>query len=132
MALEPAREQAAWETVRTRKIYPLPLPDGSYQPMILKGRESTALSTGTFADPVQAVEKGVEMVEQGELKAREARHGRIANALARGVYVPWPRETANGLEWVILRASDRSVVSGPYDGHFKCAIEIARLLNEAV
>lgn len=131
--IDPGRQAAALDVARAYGIYPKRLSDGSWQAIQASpGRSGEALETLTYDDPVTALEGALAALQSADTKDRTSRLSRLYDALARGVYAPWPKARQDGsLDFQVVRASDRVVMS-THGGLLSALQEIAALVNEPV
>ena len=108
-SLDPAREAAALETQRRRKIHPQWAPDGWR--CYAAGRPGQAIDPVPYADPVEALEAGEAALAAAEARAAERSAAALLAHLQSGLYFVRPvDDPQGGKAFQIRRASDGSLV----------------------
>ena len=131
MAFDPAREAAALEVQRRRRLSIEFVPGGGCRPVINSAGGRSHVGTGVYLDPVEAIEAAEALLTAGEKRDAEHRRGRLFDAMSRAVYAPWPQTPLNGpTRWLVLRVSDRQPMGPPQEGLVGALVEIARLVEE--
>lgn len=134
--MDAAREQAALETARRRRLTTVALRNGKWG--IRNERGEAPDAAGEYDDPVLAIEAGDAALTAGETRDRKVTSERLFDAMQRGTHVPFPVVRQSGdVDWVVVEVSklpraaiNTATASGPFDGLKKALIDVARIVNE--
>lgn len=122
-----ARQSAALDISRHRKLHIQWLPNGRCRAMVGGPGIHLALSTLDYPDPVEALEAAEQHLQEAEVRQQETSARYLLSALEAGVYVPYPELTEDGtIAWQVLRVKDKMVM-GKYGGLTPALVEIADL-----
>lgn len=117
--------EAAMEVQRSRRLV-VRWHDGRARAYLYDGRTPTP--GADYADEVQALRAAETALADDESKRAELLAVRAVMAVEAGVYFPLPVTTPNGLEWNVVRVSDRQKMDGPM-GYRAACLRIANLIS---